>query len=198
MSERLAPAIERLHGLVAQWSNRILILERAHGLSRSTRSKKMMGQSAEEEIHLLLERAKTEFAEGRAERAEQTYIDVLRLDPRNVEAYWGLVRVYRELRTNRETLETLHFLTRLLPEDAEVWYELARESLALENHADALEAIQRAVSLEGANPKYLDFLCEAAILSKRRDVALDAFRRLEAGNPDNAKLSEFRKRINEL
>lgn len=198
MGERFSPFFQRIHGLVARWSEHVLLLERKYGVSRVRRPKKMMGRSVDEEIHLLLERGRTELADGRAERAEKTYVDILRLESRNVEAYWGLVGVYRELRANREVLETLHFLTRLLPEDAEVWYELARASYAAENLPDMLEAILHAVSLEGANPKYLDFLCEAAILNGRRDIAADAFERLQAANPENQKLGELRKRINEL
>ncbi len=197
--KRCAPLVDALRRWFWSMSERVLRLERRYEFSKKSKPERLrMGRDVSEEVHLLLSRGHAELSEGRAERAEQTFVEILRMEPRNVEAYWGLVGVYREQKSEREALETLHFLTRLLPEDAEAWYELARESQSSGNLDDMLEAIERAVALESANPKYLDFLCEAAILKGRRDTALEAFRALEVANPDNQKLKDFRERIREL
>lgn len=195
---RSSPMVETLRVQVRRVAHRVIVLERRYGFSLPKAKKKPLSGNTAEAVHELLLRAERELAADAFDALEQTYIDVLRLDARNEQAYWGLVGVYRERRADREVVETLHFLAKLVPEDPEVWYELARQSQQMGNLADALEAAQKAVALEAANPKYLDFLCEAAIVSGRRSQALDAFRKLEAANPDNQKLKEFRQRIKEL
>ncbi len=193
-----SPMVERLRTQVRRVAHRVIVLERRYGFLLPKTKKKSLSANTAEAAHELLLRAGRELSADAFEAAEQTYIDVLRLDARNVEAYWGLVGVYRERRADREVVETLHFLTKLVPEDPEVWYELARQSQQMSNNADALEAAREAVALEAANPKYLDFLCEAAIVSGRRAEALNAFRKLEATNPENQKLKEFRQRMKGL
>ncbi|MGH9593790.1 MAG: hypothetical protein ACRD5L_11905, partial [Bryobacteraceae bacterium] len=57
------------------------------------------------------------------------------------------------------------------------------------------EQFRTALQSEPHNPKYLDYFLEASILVGDPDAAREALAALEDVNPGNAKLGEFRARI---
>ena len=73
--------------------------------------------------------------------------------------------------------------------------ELGRVYLTAGDGRKAVEQFRIALQAEPHHPKYLDYFLEASILVGDADAAHEALTALEEVNPENAKLGEFRSRI---
>lgn len=179
-----------------------------------------------------LSKAEEHIDRNELKEAEQCFIEVLRLDEKNVEAYRGLGKVYLDLERYKEATAIFKFLLKLAPQDDRVFNRLAMAYMGQSKYEDAVKALEKAVEIndtlairffdlgrlyqelerpaaalrnfqkasdiEPGNPKYLDQLLEISIITGDRRLAVDAYERLEAVNPDNHKLPEFRERIEEM
>lgn len=76
--------------------------------------------------------------------------------------------------------------------------ELGRICLAAGDSKRAYEQFRTALQAEPHNPKYLDYFLEASILVGDPDAARGALGALEEVNPENAKLEDFRARIESM
>lgn len=185
-----------------------------------------------EALATLLKDAETALLQQSFQAAEQKYIEVIRLSPRNVEAYRGLARVYFEKQQFAEAEELYLFILKLDGQDVralnrlgmiavmrEKWqdavryfkrvveldpkiairhYDLGVAYHALGKSLDALRSFERAVALEELNPKYLDAYLGEAILLGNRILAEAILSQLKLANPENKKLSDLEKRIQDL
>jgi len=70
--------------------------------------------------------------------------------------------------------------------------------LGLNDKEKALSSLQKAQNLEPNNPKILDRILHVSILLGNKELAQEAFDKIERVNPDNGKLDEYKKRIKEL
>lgn len=180
----------------------------------------------------VLEAAESARKQAHYEDAERLYIEVLKADAKNVDAYRGLADLYIDQKLYDQAAETLEFLLRLTGDDdralsrlgqveasrgnfeqAEARYlrsievsanatayraELGKVYLAAGDAKRAYEQFRSALHAEPHNPKYLDYFLEASILVGDPVVARAALGALEEVNPENAKLEEFRTRIEGL
>ncbi len=205
----------------------------AQELERKHRTKKVkQGAESGGSVKSLLSEAQDFLEKEEFEKAEGKFIEVIRLDNKNVEAYRGLGDLYVARRDYQHAKETLEFLIKLGKADSKIYANLgtvAREegnleeakadllqSIAMESrlagafvdlglvyqslgeHEKATEALIRAVEIESANPRNLDLLLEESIIIGNKNLAEDTFVRLREANPENQKLKEFRKRIDEI
>ncbi len=185
-----------------------------------------------ERVPELLAQADEAVRAERFDEAEKLYIEALKTDAKNVEAYRGLAELYLARKQSDQAAEILEFLLRLRADDdralgrlgqieasrgnfqeAETRYlrsielasnatayraELGRVYLAEGESLKAVEQFRTALQAEPHNPKYLDYFLEASILVGDADAARGALGALEEVNPENAKLEEFRARIDEM
>ena len=77
-------------------------------------------------------------------------------------------------------------------------YDLAHAYEKMGKHLYALRSYERAVSLEPLNPKYLDAYLQTAILLNNKELAQAAYDQLKIANPENKKLDQIRRTIEEL
>lgn len=84
---------------------------------------------------------------------------------------------------------------RLKGSAAEHYLDLCRVNLMLGDSAAAFDNCRTAVELEPNNPKYLDALVEASIISGKRDWAKETLEKLRGVNPENQKLEVLAARI---
>ena len=77
-------------------------------------------------------------------------------------------------------------------------YDLAHAYDKMGKQLYALRSYERAVSLEPLNPKYLDAYLKTAILLKNKELAQAAYDQLKIANPENKKLDQLRRTIEEL
>lgn len=76
--------------------------------------------------------------------------------------------------------------------------QLAKVYLQEDEPKKAWYQLKKALESEPYNPKYLDYFLETSILVGDVEAAKEALNGLEAANPENQKLEEFRERINNL
>jgi len=114
--------------------------------------------------------------------AEQMYLNIIKQDPNNKEAYEGLGRLYLQEKHYKEAIETFKFLTRLNPKKDTYWSNLGLSLYSHQDYKDAVWAYEKAIQINGKVPaRWVNIsLCyEAvhdlprAIKSLKQAVALD-------------------------
>lgn len=84
--------------------------------------------------------------------AEQFYLNAIKSDPNNKEAYEGLGRLYLQEKNYKEASETFKFLTRLDPSKDVYWSNLGLSLYSLQEFREASKAYEKAVSMNGKIP----------------------------------------------
>ncbi|MBU4360404.1 tetratricopeptide repeat protein [Patescibacteria group bacterium] len=133
------------------------------------------------------------------EHAKELYDHILKKDKKSSHAFSGLGNLAAETgnwaRAKSNYQKSIELSNK---KNAEHFLDLATAEYNLGNPGRALTAVRKASEIEPNNPKYLDFLIDAAIINKNKILALDAFNKLKTINSDNQKLAEFKKRIQEM
>ncbi|MCK4539965.1 hypothetical protein KAU09_02310 [Candidatus Parcubacteria bacterium] len=159
------------------------------------------------------------------DKIEAKYIKIISLDSKNIKAFRGLGRLYFERKDFNEAKQTMEHAIRLLERDYNVYEPLRNEDLneeervkkddisrnlsgsyfdlALvykqqEKYAEAIISTDKALAIEANNPRFLDAKLEISIMNKDKDLAWETFEKLKAANPENQKLEELAKQIDEL
>jgi len=173
-----------------------------------------LNQEIDQRIDILLKEASELVANDRFDAAEKKYIEIIGLDPRNFEAFRELGDVYYRKQSFDEAKQTLEHALQLKrkaeltekgeqenPKDislAQIYYLLALINEEGGEYGKAIANLKKALKIEQNSPRYLDRLIEVSIIKKDKIAALDAYKQLEAANPENQKLEQFRTRIGEL
>ncbi|MDO8505256.1 MAG: hypothetical protein Q7S48_01585 [bacterium] len=151
--------------------------------------------TSEGKIQLFLKRGRGALADD-LELAEQCFLDVITLDPRNLESYESLLQIYLSKRQVQEAVELLDFLVKLNSgSSGRYLFEVAGALLRSGDSKGAWQYGVQAGSFEPTNPKYLDFLLELAILEKHKREGEKYLEELREVNPENGKIEEFEKRL---
>lgn len=148
------------------------------------------------------------------DEAEKRYIEIISLDSKNIVAFKKLAKVYFDRKDFNEAKQTYNHVLKLLEKDlgelseaqsedqntqiSEIYFELAKTEKEIGNNEEAQKAIQEALTNEPNNPRYLDTLIEISIINKNKEIARDALKRLKKANPENQKLTDIKKQIDEL
>lgn len=132
------------------------------------------------------------------EEAEDQYLACLKIDAKHRDAYVGLAALYRKRKETALAEETLQFLRRLCPDDAEVMMELAEILYERGKEDAAVKQVRAALVIAPKNPRYLDFALELALVKRHVNSARKYLEQLRATNPDNQKLVEFEERVGAL
>jgi len=152
----------------------------------------------EAKIQLLLKRGRAALIDD-SELAEQCFLEIIGLDPKHLESYEALSRIYLDRKNIKEAMETLEFLVKLNPAFAGRYLiDIASALLMSGDRKGAWEYATKAIELESSNPKYLDFLIELAIVDGRQREGMQYLEALQGVNPENAKLGELQRRLKEL
>jgi tetratricopeptide (TPR) repeat protein len=162
-------------------------------------------------ISELLEEAGRYIIEEKYDAAEESYIEVIELDSKNILAYQGLGELYLLKKDYKKAKQSLQHALKLLksksvrrkPKDSE---HLATECLAKMGSIDqqegnlesAINYFRKAVEAEPNNPKYLDLLLKISIILKDKDTAKSTLAALKKADPDNQKLEELEKQVKEI
>lgn len=130
--------------------------------------------------------------------AEKKFIEVLSYEPKNVEAFRALSEVYSLKKEWDHVRDLLLHLKKLSPMEASTDHRLGEIYLLKQHPKSAIRFFQSAVETEGSNPKYLTSLLETAISLKRKVLAVTTLRALKGANPDNQRIAEFEKQVDEI
>ncbi|MFA6603703.1 MAG: tetratricopeptide repeat protein [Patescibacteria group bacterium] len=219
--DRVGPFFGRIRaGFRAQY-RRLLQLEKKFQEPATVPPTPTVAEVRESAAQLIAEASEL-LVLGKTPEAEKKYLEAIKLDQRNAEAYRGLGQIYLEAKNYSQAKETFEFLVRLSVKDqsahghaadhhrrtvpcsappavqaeiAKSYFDLSNACRAMGDVAGAREALEGAVAHEPANPKHLDLLIEACILVGDKGRAMEVFGQLKAANPDNQKLQSLYDRI---
>lgn len=181
-------------------------------------------QQIEEDSEVAVERLFTEIEEhlknDENAEIEKKLIEIISLDSKNIKAFRLLGETYMDRKDYSEAKQTWEHALRLAEKEldlavqndsekneegegiarivAELYFDLALVSVKIENIKDALENINKALQTEPNNPRYLDTKLEISIIKKDKHMAEKAYAKLQKANPENKKLEELKKQIEEL
>jgi len=99
-------------------------------------------------VNQLIREAQAMAKEGKVGRAERSYLEALKIDMRNIEAYRGLGSLYLSDRQYKQAKETFDFLVHLKAADGSVYSGLATIAEADANYQDAEAFHKQALELE--------------------------------------------------
>jgi len=138
-------------------------------------------------IKSMLHEAALAYQQGDYEGAERTYIAVIRMDARNVDAYAGLGDVYFVQQQWKEAKETYQFLLHLRPNDEHALVKLAEIAEEEGNTEQAVQYYEQAVLLnDQKSPRYIK-IAELLKSLGQYDTALEAVQQAVDIEPENPK-----------
>lgn len=155
-------------------------------------------EKARQKIAELMEKGAELYKEAKYGEAEHLFLDVLRLNAQEVEAYEYLGEIYMQKKRYDEALETLDYARQLNPEDERIYYDLGMVYRVMGDMGKCIEQFSKCVSLAPKNPRHLDLLIEVAVEAEEKQLARDAWRQLKEVNPDNQKLDALDEMIRKI
>lgn len=184
--EMMKPIIQKLKEI--QLAFRIYIGKVHQRLLEHNKKKKGLKGESREIINLqsLLQSAETALNQKNFDVAETKFIDIIKVDSKNVEAYRGLGQVYVQKGELEEAREAFEFILKLNPNDDDAMVKLAEIMRVVGNKEKAIEYYEGSIVID--DHKAQRFFALAEILSEvgRDDLALESMRQaaeLEANNP---------------
>lgn len=179
-------------------------------------------ESAEKQRMVLLAEAKSLADEEKYKDAENKYIEAISIDSKLTDAYEGLAELYKETKDHEHAKEIYEHLLRthatteegdtsksdvkpeagsvvsLNAEVADYHVELGEIHLVMGDTEKAIMCFKEAAKLEPNNPRILDLLIETAVTLEDKELATIHLKKLQESNPENEKLTEFKKAIKQL
>lgn len=144
------------------------------------------GITPEQEIVVLLREAENARRAENLDQAEKKYIEIVRLDPKHVDAYRGLAEVYVGLGQIKEAEETYKFLHHLLPNDDMVFMSLAELAEEQGKTTEAIQYYEKALLLNDSASSRFAKLSGLLESEKQYPAAFEAMEQaleLESENP---------------
>lgn len=155
-----------------------------------------------QKIQTLLTAAQDLFKQELFKEAEDQYIEIISLAPKNIEAYRGLAEVYLANKSQTHAETTLEHILKLAStlsdRQIEDFVNLGLVKQELGKNAEAQHYLSKALEIEPLNPRYLDLYLESCVLCKDKETAWSVYRKLKEVNPENHKLDEFVEKIRTL
>lgn len=138
------------------------------------------------------------FSKKQWQEARETYEFLLKLNPKDGRALNRLGMIAAE---DERWRDAVSFFKQSIETDNKValrYFDLGFAYFKLSKPLNALRSYEHAVALEPMNPKYLDAYLSTAIELKNKDLATMIFEQLKIANPENKKLDELLRKIDEL
>lgn len=200
----IKPIKEKTKQSLANLSAKVAELEK----KSQEHSRPLNRLDAKQQVDQLLQKVGDLMTDENLEEAEKTYIAIIELDANNLDAFEGLVQIYRQNKDYKKAREACRFYLKLLSKKSgnlaaggskhrlagcyadlgEIYQSEGKNELSLKNYQKALE-------IEPNNPRFLDLLLKISILLRNKDLAWQALNRLKEADPENQKLSELRAQV---
>jgi len=194
----VTPILQGTRAFFVHRYRQLIELERRY--RQTVQLRMLSGPKKVEHITRSLEQAEKCIENEQWGEAEQKFLSVLHIEKSHTRAYEGLGEVYWNLNQWKEAMETYRFLFRRLKEKTPIGYfhRWGESAMELGNFTQAMEAFERALSMEPSHPRTLDLLTQSAILGANVDVAARALEKLKEVNPENQKIVEFEEKLQDL
>ncbi len=124
--------------------------------------------------------------DGRLEEAEQLYREVIRRNPRNVDAMRMLGRIALGAKRNADAERLFRRAVSIAPDFVGAWFDLGRVLKDTDSHEEALACYRRVIELQPDNPRGHFMLAGVLAPAGRTFEAIESYQRalaLEADHP---------------
>jgi len=138
------------------------------------------------------------YSKKELDEAKQVYEHILKLSGDDDDAYFELGHIAREKGNYSEAKEDYLKSINLNNKRVETYFDLALLCSDAEDYEEATVNINKALEIEPNNPRYLDTALNIGIIKKDKEMAMAAYGKLAAVNPDNQKLADLKKQIEEI
>lgn len=138
------------------------------------------------DLKAILAEADAAVKADKLDEAEKKFIEVIKADPKNLEAYRGLGKLYMEMEKYPEARETFLFLVKRKPSDGRAWNRLGMIAMTEGKFEDAREYFDKAVRADDMIAVRHFDLGRAHKALGQESEAIEAFKEavaLEPGNP---------------
>ncbi len=132
------------------------------------------------------------------DQAQETLKYLLKLQPGHNQARKLLAQVAGQRGDLILAKKCLELLILSEPKDISCYLSLAAAEMGLESPINAQVTLQKGLLIEPNNTRLLDFLIEVSIFIGDIETAVETLKTLQFVNPENAKIEEYRKKINEV
>lgn len=191
----LIPTAKWIQNLFRRIAGKLTAVERRYQERQQKSGKTSLSK---DNLIALTQEGKKMIDEEHWDRAEKRFIEVISHDPKNVDAYEGLGRLYLLRKDFDSARQTFDFLKKLSPKDPSVIASLGEVEERLGNHEKALKHFASAHELSPNNPRYLDFYISGLVENGDAHEATSLLDELRRVNPKNKKIEVFEKQIKEL
>ncbi|MCX6779763.1 MAG: tetratricopeptide repeat protein [Candidatus Magasanikbacteria bacterium] len=195
LGQKLKP-LENFWGKV-QLKFRIYVgkIERLLHHEQMVKTKEEHSQLSNEELTTRLKsliQEGTQYLEiGGFDRAEQSFIEAIKIDAKSADAYRGLAETYLRRGAREEAKQTFTFLHQLEPENDAVMVRLAQMAEEDDDVYQAIEYYQLAVVANDALSPRFAHLAELLLKVGQNDIAKEAIMQAVELEPQNPKYLDF-------
>jgi tetratricopeptide (TPR) repeat protein len=123
--------------------------------------------------------------DGRLEEAERLYREVIRANPRNVDAMRMLGRIALSLKRNPDAERLFRRAVSIAPDFVGAWLDLGRVLKDTDSHEEALACYRRVIELQPDNPKGHFQLAGVLAPAGRTFEAIESYQRTLKLEPDH-------------
>lgn len=170
--------------------DKVLSLEKKYQEERRT-SARPLKEGERDQVSALLDIAADLLEEGRFGEAEQEFIKVVSLDARNVAAYRGLARIYIETKQLDQARETVDFLLKIKPGNAESFAMRSEIAYLRGDLRVAEEEMSKACDADVENSTYCVDLAQILFEVKKYTEAAERMRTALTKDQNNPKYLDF-------
>ncbi len=132
------------------------------------------------------------------EHAKEIFSFLIKFNAQDDKAYEGLGQIASSLGDLDEAKNDLLKSININSKIATYHSNLAKVYEAMDKVQDAIKSYQDALMLEPNNPKHLNGLLQLTILAKNKSLAIRTFDKLKEVNPENERLDELEKEVNNI
>lgn len=135
----------------------------------------------------LLQSAESALNQKNYDIAEAKFIEVIKIDPKNLEAYNGLGQVYMQKGELEEAKEAFEFILKLNSNSDDAMMKLAEIMLATGNKEKAIEYLESSIVIDDSKATRFVTLSEVLSGVGHHDLAMEAVRQAVELEPNNPK-----------
>ena len=145
----------------------------------------------ENKLKSLIQEGQQNLELNNFDKAEQTFIGAIKIDPKSADAYRGLAETYLKRGSKEEAKQTFTFLLQLEPENDAVMVRLAQMAEEDNNVDEAIMYYQQSVVINDALSPRFAHLAELLLKVGQNEIAKEAVMQAVELEPQNPKYLDF-------
>jgi tetratricopeptide (TPR) repeat protein len=220
LSKFFSPIGRAIKNSASKLADKLAALEKKYQRESQQRPQAKDGAFEEKMKGVLLE-AEDYLKNQDYSEAEKKYIEVISFDQANKRAYCGLVEVYAAQKEFQQAIQTMNYIIKLDLKSAKPiekideknkkyksfdnvdeltadYLRLGELNLTVGEPKKAIANFKKSIAINPNDTKTLDLLINASIMLKEKAAALSYLNELTRVNPDNQKIFEYRKKLEDM